>query len=77
MLEELVGRAQPPQKPGAEIKLLYASQIGTNPPVFAIVSNRPNVILESYKRYLLNGFRAAWGFKGTPLRFKFRRRRGR
>ena len=77
VLGELVERTQPPQKPGAEVKLLYASQIGTKPPVFAVVSNRPNMIVESYRRYLQNGFRDEWGFMGTPLRFKFRRNRGR
>ena len=77
VLAALVERAQPPQKPGAEIKLLYASQIGTKPPVFAVVSNRPDMIAESYRRYLQNGFRAAWGFKGTPIQLKFRRKRGR
>ncbi|MFC1639589.1 ribosome biogenesis GTPase Der [Gemmatimonadota bacterium] len=77
VLGALVDRTQPPQKPGAEVKLLYASQVGTEPPVFAIVSNRPNMIVESYRRYLQNGFRDAWGFKGTPMRLKFRRKRGR
>jgi GTP-binding protein len=77
VLGTLVDRAQPPQKPGAEVKLLYASQVGTKPPMFAIVSNRPNMIVESYRRYLQNGFRDAWGFKGTPLRLKFSRKRGR
>ena len=77
VLGALVERTQPPQKPGAEVKLLYASQVGTKPPVFAVVSNRPNMVVESYRRYLQNGFRDAWGFKGTPLRLKFRRKRGR
>jgi len=71
VLGELVDRVSPPQKAGDEVKLLYASQIGTAPPEFAIVSNRPLDIHESYLRYLSNGFRAAWGFKGSPLRIKF------
>jgi len=76
ILAALIERMQPPQKPGAEVKLLYASQVGTSPPVFAVVSNRPNMVAEHYRRYLQNGFRDAWGFKGTPLRLKFRRKRG-
>ena len=64
-------RAQPPQKPGEEVKLLYASQIGTAPPTFAIVSNRPDDVPESYQRYLVHGFREAWGSSGSPLRIKF------
>jgi len=71
VLEELVQRAAPPQKPGEEVKLLYASQIGTAPPAFAIVSNRPDEVAESYQRYLVHGFRAAWSFAGSPVRLKF------
>ncbi|HEU4828868.1 MAG TPA: ribosome biogenesis GTPase Der, partial [Gemmatimonadales bacterium] len=41
VLEALIQENNPPQKPGEEVKLLYASQIGTAPPTFAIVTNRP------------------------------------
>ena len=53
------------------MKLLYGSQIDTAPPTFAIVSNRPHDVPESYQRYLTNGFRSAWGFLGVPMRLKF------
>ena len=71
VLEELLQRTAPPQRPGEEVKLLYASQIDTAPPTFAIVSNRPRDVPESYERYLIHGFRAAWPFLGSPLRLKF------
>ncbi|HEU4763554.1 MAG TPA: ribosome biogenesis GTPase Der, partial [Gemmatimonadales bacterium] len=71
VLGELTERTAPPQKPGEEVRLLYASQIGTEPPAFAIVSNRPEDVPESYTRYLLHGFREAWGFAGCPVRIKF------
>ncbi|HEX5385381.1 MAG TPA: ribosome biogenesis GTPase Der [Gemmatimonadales bacterium] len=74
VLEGLTQRAAPPQEAGDEVKLLYASQIGTAPPVFAIVTNRPEAVPESYQRYLVNGFRAAWGFAGSPVRLKLTRR---
>jgi len=67
----LIERSAPPQKPGEEVKLLYASQIGTTPPTFAIVTNRPHDVPESYQRYLANGFREAWPFTGSPLRLRF------
>ncbi|HYL28465.1 MAG TPA: hypothetical protein VEU27_00945, partial [Gemmatimonadales bacterium] len=57
-----------------EVKLLYASQIGTAPPAFAIVTNRPDDVPEAYQRYLTHGFRSAWPFTGSPLRLKFTRR---
>jgi GTPase len=74
VLTELLERNSPPQKPGEEVKLLYASQIATAPPTFAIVSNRPDDVPEPYQRYLVHGFRAAWPFTGSPLRLKFTRR---
>ena len=77
VLAALVEKAHPPQKLGEPVKLLYASQIGTEPPGFAIVTNRPDDVPESYQRYLLNGFRAAWPFTGAPVRIKFTRRSSR
>ncbi len=77
VLEALVQRQQPPQKQGEEVKLVYASQIGTSPPAFAIVSNRPDDVPESYQRYLMHGFRSAWGFTGAPVRLKFSMKSGR
>ena len=74
VLAGLVERNAPPQKPGEEVKLLYASQIGTAPPTLAIVSNRPDEVPESYQRYLAHGFREVWPFPGSPLRLKFTRR---
>ena len=74
VLETLVERSAPPQQPGEEVKLLYASQIGTAPPTFAIVTNRPEDVPESYQRYLLHGFRSAWRFTGSPVRLKLTRR---
>jgi len=74
-IEELVAKNQPPQKPGRESRLFYGSQIGVEPPTFAVVCNRPDAIPESYRRYLVNGFYDRWGFSGAPLQLRFRRKR--
>jgi len=71
VLANLLERNSPPQQPGEEVKLLYASQIGTGPPTIAIVSNRPDEVPESYQRYLVHGFRSVWPFSGSPLRLRF------
>jgi GTP-binding protein len=75
VLQELVDRNQPPQRGRQEVKLLYGSQVATAPPTIAIVTNRPDAIPESYRRYLERGFRSAWGFHGVPIRMRFRRKR--
>ena len=77
VLGELGDRHQPPQTGGREVKFFYGSQVGTSPPTFALVSNHPDMIHESYQRYLVSGFRNAWGFSGVPIRLKLRRKRGR
>lgn len=74
VLQALIERNAPPQAQGEPVKLLFATQIATKPPEFAIVTNRPDAILESYQRYLVRGFREAWSFHGVPIRIKFNRR---
>ena len=72
-LEALVQRTQPPQATGHhEVKLNYATQVETAPPAIAVFSNHPDAVPEHYIRYLHNGFRAAYGFIGNPLRILMR-----
>jgi GTP-binding protein len=73
-LEALVARKQPPQASGREVKLNYATQVETAPPTIAVFGNNPDLVQEHYIRYLHNGFREAWGFKGNPLRVVMRRK---
>ena len=75
-LGELVARLQPPQAAGREVKLNYATQVETAPPTIAVFGNNPDLVEEHYVRYLHNGFRAAWGFTGNPLRIVLRRKAG-
>jgi GTP-binding protein len=73
-LQELINRLQPPQAAGREVKLNYATQVEVEPPTFAIFGNHPELIPENYLRYLHNGFRAKWGFLGSPVRILMRRK---
>jgi len=42
--------------------------VETNPPAIAVFGNNPELLQEHYVRYLHNGFRDFWGFKGNPLK---------
>jgi GTPase len=75
-LGELLARRQPPQASGREVKLNYATQVDTAPPVIAVFGNAPDLLQEHYVRYLHNGFRESWGFHGSPLRIVLRRKSG-
>jgi GTPase len=74
-VRELAARQPPPHYQGRPVKLLYATQADRAPPTFVIFVNQKQGITENYRRYLYNGFRARWGFRGTPLRLRFRSRR--
>jgi GTP-binding protein len=73
-LADIIGRRQPPQAAGREIKLNYATQVETAPPVIAVFGNNPDLVQDHYVRYLHNEFREAWGFRGNPLRIIMRRK---
>ncbi len=62
-------------KGGQPVRILYGSQIGIAPPTFAISLNHPVDLHFSYRRYLENRIREAFGFEGTPIRLKVRQRR--
>ena len=63
-----------PLDQGRRVKFFYATQVGIKPPSFVIFTNRPEGIYFSYERYLMNRFREAFGFTGTPLKLMFRGR---
>jgi len=79
-LNRLLARAAEANAPKADkgnqpVHILYGSQIGTAPPTFAISINHPVDLHFSYRRYLENRIREAFGFEGTPIRLKVRHRR--
>ncbi len=76
-LRTLTEAVQPPERRGRPIRLYYATQVATGPPLFVLWTNYPRDVPVNYLRYLINGFRQAWGFDGTPIRLKLRARRRR
>jgi GTP-binding protein len=64
-------------KGGQPVRILFGSQIGIAPPTFALSVNQPVDLHFSYRRYLENRIREAFGFEGTPIRLKVRHRRRR
>jgi GTP-binding protein len=69
-------KGHPPKaaKGNKEVKVLFATQLGVAPPTFALSLNHPVDLHFSYKRYLENKIRDAFGFVGTPLVLKVRTR---
>jgi len=72
-LGEAVARHPPPAVAGRRVKLRYMTQPNARPPTFVLFCSRPQALGEAYRRYLLNGLREAFGFKGVPLRLATRK----
>lgn len=72
ILEDAISQHQPPVVRGRRIKLRYAHQGGSNPPVIVVHGNQTAALPGSYKRYLENTFRKVLGVTGSPIRFEFR-----
>jgi GTP-binding protein len=65
----------PPNHGGHPLKIYYAAQVATRPPLFIFHCNDPDLATPSYKRFLENTLRANFDFEGVPLNIEFRARR--
>jgi GTP-binding protein len=72
LLQDAVSDHQPPVVRGRRIKLRFAHQGGSNPPVIVVHGSKTDDLPDSYKRYLENTFRKVLKVKGTPIRFEFK-----
>ncbi|RAI14005.1 MAG: ribosome biogenesis GTPase Der [Candidatus Melainabacteria bacterium] len=59
---------------GKRLKIYYVTQAKTQPPTFVLFINNEELLKDSYKRYLENKLREAFGFFGTPIRISVRER---
>lgn len=67
--------AHPPALSGRSAAKIYSvSQDSTAPPSFTFYVNRADMVHFGYQRYLENTLRDAYGFTGSPLRMRFKRR---
>ena len=74
MLEAAVRLQAPSGEGKGSVKIKYAVQSGTAPPVFTLFTTRGERLHFSYERFLKNRLREAFGFTGTPIRLKVRGR---
>ena len=78
LLNKVINEAyvlNPPQSvKNARLKILYTTQINTQPPSFVLFVNNEELLKDHYKRYIENKLREAFGFFGTPVRISVRSR---
>lgn len=74
ILAEATARVQPPTDKGRRLKIFYMTQASVKPPTFVFFVNSAELFHFSYKRYLENRIREAFGMIGTPIHFVVRER---
>jgi GTPase len=76
VLAEAAARHPPKAAKGNKsVRILFATQIGAQPPTFVLSLNHAVELHFSYQRYLENQLRVAFGFEGSPIVLRVRVRR--
>ncbi len=68
----LVNRRQPSSEKGKLVDIYSMIQIASRSPVFAIFSNLPKAIKETYIRFIENNLREKFDLTGVPIQIHFR-----
>ena len=71
-VEQVFQKYHPPMLGGKRLRVYYMTQVQTSPPRFVLFVNGPELMLESYKKYMINQFREQYGFLGVPIVFDLR-----
>ncbi len=75
-VEKCVQKVHPPMITGKRLRIYYMAQVEVSPPKFVLFVNKPELLIDSYKKYLINSFREEWNFAGCPLLFELRGKPG-
>ena len=69
VLIEALALNPPAAVKGRFLRVYYVTQVSVKPPTFILFVNDVHLMHFSYKRYIENQFRKAFGFIGTPIHF--------
>lgn len=72
---DAIARNPTPTDKGRRLKIYYATQVSVKPPTFVFFVNNPELLHFSYRRFLENRLRDAFGFTGTPIKIFARERK--
>ncbi|HEY4119010.1 MAG TPA: ribosome biogenesis GTPase Der [Byssovorax sp.] len=75
--EQVLETHPPPTHGGRAPRLYFITQAESSPPLFVVMASDPEKLHFSYRRYVANQIRKAFGFEGTPVKVKYKERRRR
>jgi len=72
VLEHALATSPPPMRMNRVPKIYFATQVAANPPTIVLFTNGPELLDNTYKRYLLKAFRDFLPFKEVPIKLYLR-----
>jgi|688.fasta_scaffold55505_4 GTP-binding protein len=73
-LIEMLERTPPPSVRGRDLRINYATQSKVAPPVFVFFLNHPDLLPDSYKRFIERRLRDVHDLEGVPISFLFKKK---
>jgi GTP-binding protein len=73
---DVIEEMPPPLHKGHAVTIQYITQAAIKPPTFVLMANKPE-LAPTYKRFISNRLREAYGFRGTPIRIFVKARKDR
>ena len=74
LLEEIREGGHTVSDKGRRLKMQYATQTGSKPPVITVWCNEPDLVDDNFKRFVENRIRERFDLEGTPIRLRFRKK---
>lgn len=71
-IESCLQKYHPPLITGKRLRIYYLTQVETNPPRFVLFVNKPDLMTDTYRKYLVNQLREAFPLSGCPVVFELR-----
>jgi len=75
--EQVIEVRPPPTMGGRSPRIYYVTQAEVAPPTFVAMTNAPDSIHFSYRRFVINQLRKTFDFGGAPVRVHYKARRRR
>jgi GTP-binding protein len=70
--EQVLATHPPPTQGGKAPRIYFITQAAVSPPTFVAISNAPDSVAESYRKYVSNQIRKAFAFESVPIVVHYR-----
>jgi GTP-binding protein len=75
VIQTALTRQGPPLRRNRRAKVFYCTQVAVHPPTIVMMTNGPELLDNTYRRYLLKTLRDQFPFAEVPIKLYFRKKR--